>query len=66
MEIKISVCVTIFNEKEETVKKLLDALNSQTLKPDEIIIIDAKNYGNCSRSRGRNIAIKKPEMKLLP
>ena len=56
---KVSVCITIFNEKESTARSLLTALNNQTLKPDEIIIIDAKDYGNCSRSRGRNIAISK-------
>jgi len=39
--LKVSVCVTIFNESEETVKKLLDALQSQTLKADEIIMVDA-------------------------
>lgn len=38
---KVSVCITTFNEKTETIKKLLDALKSQTLKPDEIIIVDA-------------------------
>ncbi len=57
--IKVSVCITTLNETKETIKKLLDALNNQTLKPDEIIIIDAKDYNNCSRSKGRNIAIKK-------
>ena len=36
--LRISVCITIYNEKKETIKKLLDALNTQTLKPDEIII----------------------------
>ena len=56
---KVSVCITIFNEPQESVNKLLSALNNQTLKPDEIIVIDAKDYNNCSRSKGRNIAIKK-------
>lgn len=64
-KMKVSVCVTIFNEKEKTVTKLLDALNSQTLKPDEIIIINAKDYNNCSRSKGRNIAIKKANNKII-
>ena len=62
---KISVCVTIFNEKAETVKRLLTALNNQTLKPDEIIIIDAKDYDNCSRSKGRNIAISKAKNEII-
>lgn len=62
---KISVCVTTFNESEERVKKLLNALSKQTLKPDEIIIIDAKDYNNCSRSEGRNIAIKKAKNEII-
>ncbi len=63
--LNVSVCVTIFNESKETVKSLLDALNSQTLKPDEIIIIDAKDYNNCSRSKGRNIAIGKARNEII-
>lgn len=62
---KVSVCVTVFNESEETIKKLTSALNSQTLKPDEIIIIDAKDYDNCSRSKGRNIAISKARNEII-
>lgn len=62
---KISVCVTIFNEPQESVDKLLNALNNQTLKPDEIIVIDAKDYNNCSRSKGRNIAIKKAKNEII-
>jgi cellulose synthase/poly-beta-1,6-N-acetylglucosamine synthase-like glycosyltransferase len=62
---RVSVCITIFNEKEETVKNLLSSLNSQTLRPDEIIVIDAKDYNNCSRSKGRNIAIKKARNKII-
>ena len=62
---KTSVCITTFDEKEETIKSLLHALNDQTLKPDEIIIIDAKDYDNCSRSKGRNIAIKKAKNEII-
>jgi cellulose synthase/poly-beta-1,6-N-acetylglucosamine synthase-like glycosyltransferase len=62
---KVSVCITIFNESEDTVKKLLDALEKQTLKPDEIIIIDAKDYDNCSRAKGRNIAIGKAKNEIV-
>ncbi|MEK7472869.1 MAG: glycosyltransferase [Patescibacteria group bacterium] len=61
----VSVCITTYNEKGEDIKKLLDALNNQTLKPDEIIIIDAKDYNNCSRSKGRNIAIKKARNEII-
>ncbi len=63
--LKASVCITTFNEPKETVNKLLNALNSQTLKPDEIIIIDGKDYNNCSRSEGRNIAIKKAKNEII-
>lgn len=62
---KASVCITIFNESEESVKKLLDALNNQALRADEIIIIDAKDYKNCSRSNGRNIAIGKARNEII-
>lgn len=65
MELKASVCITTFNENEETISRLLTALNNQTLKADEIIIIDAKDYGNCSRSKGRNIAIKKAKNEII-
>lgn len=63
--LKISVCITVFNETKETINKLLVALKLQTLKPDEIIIIDAKDYKNCSRSKGRNIAISKAKNKII-
>lgn len=62
---KVSVCITIFNEPQESINKLLNALNNQTLKPDEIIVIDAKDYDNCSRSKGRNIAIKKAKNEII-
>lgn len=62
---KVSVCVTIFNESEESINRLLDALKSQTLKPDEIILIDGKDYNNCSRSKGRNIAISKAKNEIV-
>ena len=64
-KIKTSVCVTTFNESEETLKKLTSALNNQTLKPDEIIIVDAKDYNNCSRSKGRNIAISRAQNEII-
>lgn len=62
---KVSVCITVFNEPKENIDKLLNALNNQTLKPDEIIIIDAKDYNNCSRSEGRNNAIKKAKNEII-
>lgn len=39
--VNVSVCITTFNESVESISKLLDALNNQTLIPDEIIIVDA-------------------------
>lgn len=63
--LKVSVCITVFNEHQESIDKLLNALSIQTLKPDEIIIIDAKDYNNCSRSKGRNIAIKKAKNEII-
>lgn len=36
---KISVCLTVFNE-EKSVSKLLESLIKQTEKPDEIVIVD--------------------------
>ncbi len=36
---KVSVCITVLNE-EDSIVRLLDALFKQSLKPDEIIIVD--------------------------
>ncbi|BCX14843.1 MAG: hypothetical protein KatS3mg088_526 [Patescibacteria group bacterium] len=36
---KVSVCITVFNE-EKTISRLLHALLDQTKKPDEIVIVD--------------------------
>jgi len=36
---KISVCITVFNE-EESIGKLLDSLINQSKKADEIVIVD--------------------------
>jgi len=48
----VSVCITTFNESEERVKKLLDVLNNQTVKPNEIIIIErlkkCPNFSECA------------------
>ena len=62
---KVSVCITTFNEKEEDINKLLSALNNQTLKPDGIIVIDAKDYKNCSIAQGRNISVKKAKNEII-
>lgn len=54
----MSVVVTVKNDREGE-KKLRGALAQQTRKPDEVIIIRAEEYGNCSRAEGRNIGIRK-------
>jgi glycosyltransferase involved in cell wall biosynthesis len=36
---KTSICITVFNE-EKTIGPMLEALLSQTVKPDEIVIVD--------------------------
>ena len=55
--ISISVVVTVKND-EAGVKRLLEDLDKQTVKPDEIIIVRSEDYGNCTRGRGRNIGIR--------
>lgn len=62
---KISVCITTFNETKKDVNDLVVSLKKQSVKPDEVIIIDAKDYNNCSRSVGRNIAIKKTKNEII-
>lgn len=47
---KISVCVTIFNESLESINKLLNALSNQSLKADEVIIVDATKVNNYQTS----------------
>ena len=47
---KVSVCITTFNESGERVNKLLDALNKQTLKPHEVIVADATLNTNYQES----------------
>ncbi len=42
---KISVCLTLFNE-EESIGKLIDGLFSQSRKPDEIVIVDGGSRDN--------------------
>lgn len=39
----ISVCITTFNEPEETLNDLFTALSNQSLKPGEVIVVDASN-----------------------
>jgi len=39
---KTSVCITVFNE-EKSISKLIESLSNQTVKPGEIIIVDAES-----------------------
>ncbi len=57
MELKVSVVVTVRND-EVGIAELREALGRQTVKPDEVIVIRAEEFGNCSRGRGRNTGIK--------
>ena len=47
---KVSVCITTFNESRERFNKLLDALNKQTLKSDEVVVADATLNTNYQES----------------
>lgn len=62
--IKVSVVVTVKND-EKGVQKLKRALFSQSRKPDEVFIIRAEEYGNCSRAEGRNIGIRKAKNNII-
>ncbi|MGD8744637.1 MAG: glycosyltransferase [Candidatus Woesebacteria bacterium] len=42
---KVSVCITVFNE-EKTISKLLDSLLAQKKKPSEIVVVDAVSTDN--------------------
>lgn len=61
---RISVVVTVKND-DAGVKILLSDLAKQTIKADEIIVVRAESYQNCSRGKGRNIGIKKAKNKII-
>lgn len=44
---KTSVCITVYNE-EKSVSKLLDALLTQSTKPNEIVVVDSKSTDKTS------------------
>lgn len=52
-KIKVSVVVTVLNE-EGSIKKLVNSLLLQSLKPDEIIIIDGSRVGNTGKRISKN------------
>ncbi len=64
MEIKVSVVVTVKND-EPGIFRLKKGLDRQTVKPDEVIIIRAEDYGDCSRGRGRNIGVRAARNELI-
>jgi glycosyltransferase involved in cell wall biosynthesis len=55
----ISVCITVYNE-EKTIESFLKSLLNQTIKPREIIIVDAG-----SKDKTTKIIKKYPKVKLL-
>ncbi len=78
---KVSVCITTFNE-ERSIKSLLKSLENQTKKADEIVIVDSESTDStvgiikkyrkvrliikkCSRSRGRNVSIGKAKYNII-
>ncbi len=64
MELKISVIVTVKND-EVGVSNLMKALDRQTVRAEEVIIIRAEKHGNCSRGRGRNIGVRMARNKVV-
>lgn len=80
--LKISLCITVLNETSN-IENLIHSILNQTLKPHEIIIVDAGSTDGtlnklkrfktikvikakgCTRSEGRNIAIKHAKNKII-
>ena len=46
--IKVSVCITVFNE-EKKIAPLLDSLLTQTKKPSEIVVVDGGSNDNTAQ-----------------
>lgn len=46
--IKVSVCITVFNE-EKAIAQLLDSLLTQTKKPSEIVVVDGGSNDNTAQ-----------------
>jgi len=75
---KVSVCITTKTDLLEMIA-LFEALENQTLKPDEVILITANQISNqfpnlnfqllrkqgVSRAEGRNLAIKKAKNEII-
>ena len=78
---KISICVTVLNEKS-SIETLIDSLLTQTLPPSEIVIVDGGSVDGTwevlqkekrvrsfrvpgNRSVGRNFAISKAKSKII-
>lgn len=60
---KISFVSTVKNDPQG-LQILLDSLKKQTVKPDEVIVIDGVKT-KTNRSQGRNLAIKKAQGKII-
>lgn len=45
---RVSVCLTVFNE-EKSIAKLLDSLLNQSKKPDETVIVDGGSHDNTAQ-----------------
>lgn len=54
---KVSVCITTFNE-EKSIGKLLDSLLSQSKKPDEIVIVDGGSKDKQSLAGGASKTVE--------
>lgn len=61
---KVTIAVTAKHD-DRGVERLLEDLQGQTRKPDEIVIIRAEDYNNCTRAEGRNIGIKKAKYNII-
>lgn len=60
---KISVCLTLYNE-EKSIPELFTSLYSQTVKPEEVIVVDSASTDNSIKIL-RHYQKKYPRIKLL-
>ena len=60
---KVSICITVFNE-EKSIKKLLESLLNQSKKADEIVIVDGGSKDRTAEII-RHLQKKNQKIKLL-